>query len=137
MKFNILRFIVRALVDAFDAEAAEGNIRLGLRERIVGSDALNGVIAHVNEIALVPAKTLENAGYKGELVKLFGVELIREASKSDPRIKHALANYGGYLSAVLDGLTIQEVMNTTEPLIDLFKDRALLVAKKLTEPKQA
>ena len=135
MRFNFLRMIVRALFEAFDAEAAEGNIRSNVREAIAGSTAVDSVLGHINEIALVPAKTLDKAGYKGDLVKLFGIELVKEAAQSNDRISYALENYGGYLSAVLDGVTIQEVMSTTEPLADFFKARAVKAANDFFESR--
>lgn len=129
----VLRFVLHQAREAFSETAFVAAISAAIARELRANAVLNSVVDNVNSMAEVATERVlakyKGLGPTGYLLKAAIAAHMKDLAKDHPDIAMGMATGTPYLEAVLDGLTVEDLLHGSKPITGLVLDRAKLLVK--------
>lgn len=126
----VLRFVLEQARAAFQEREFVKAIAKALANELRAAPALNTLVSEINDVVGAVAAKYRGMGPTGYFLKAAIAAQVRDLGKHHPDIATALEAGQPYLEEVLDGLTVDELLHGSRPLVTMVFERAKAVSVK-------
>lgn len=128
MLFGFKSAIVAALRDAFKENEFLDAIAGALADRIRSSAAVNSAVAEINRLIDRVDGVVNDNSPESYFARRLVMARLQRIAKQNQVVAQALTYKDTYASAVLDGITVNELLLASEPVGQLIEQKAIAIA---------
>lgn len=120
----MIQFILNQARKAFREREFIEAISEAIAKHLRQSSSLNAAIDNINSVTESVTQKYKKLGPTGYFLKLAIAAHLEDLAKDEPLVAEGLSKGTPYVEAVLDGLTVDQLLTTGAPLTVLIAEKA-------------